>query len=104
MKKVSNFVVRCCSPRVECFASKREQDVFYINHDVDPLFQTGNLSSPEGLADLRRQIEVAYAEQELRAELCHSRSGELLRHIGTATVVRDLEFMSSVLDGKDALV
>lgn len=32
--------------------------------------------------------------------VCHERSGEALRHVGTATVVRDLEKIYSELEGE----
>lgn len=51
--------------------------------------------------NLRAQLQVAYAEADLISGLCEQYSGEFLRHVGTATVVRDLEFLASALEGKD---
>jgi hypothetical protein len=43
--------------------------------------------------------------KEAQAELCHENMDvEDLKYMGTATVVRDMDFMTQVLDGKDARV
>ena len=38
------------------------------------------------------------------AQLCIETSGETLKHVGTATVVRDLELIHRTLEGDDAPV
>jgi hypothetical protein len=43
--------------------------------------------------------------KEAQAELCHENMDvEDLKYMGTATVVRDMDFMTQVLDGKGARV
>ena len=48
-----------------------------------------------------QQVRKADAENAVVAELCLNRTGEALRHVGTATVVRDLELLSRVIEGPE---
>lgn len=91
------------SPRVECFPDKQTHDIFHLEHGLG-LQQIGNLSTKAGQEHLRVQLQNTYAEAELISGLCEQYSGEILRHVGTATAVRDLEFLSSTLEGKDTPV
>lgn len=75
------------------------QDIYVLEHGT--LLNAGNLSTVSGQEQLRVQIRQAYGEAELMAGLCEKHTGELLKHVGTATVVRDLEFFASTLEGKD---
>ena len=89
-------------PRVECFANKRAQDLYYLEHDIAVEF--ANLTDPAELDRLRSQFQTSNAEYKLLAQLCDDHSGETLRYVGTTTVVRDLEYLSSVVEGKDTPV
>lgn len=90
------------SPRVDCFPDKRAQDLFNVQFSGN--FDIGNLSTMAGQEHLREQFRVAYSEAELLSDLCHQYSGEALRHVGTSTVVRDLEYFASILEGHDTPV
>jgi hypothetical protein len=48
-----------------------------------------------------QQVRKADAENAVIAELCLNLTGEALRHVGTATVVRDLELLSRVIEGPE---
>ena len=37
-------------------------------------------------------------------EVCDQTMGDRLKYMGTATVVRDIDFMAKALDGEDALM
>lgn len=41
------------------------------------------------------------AENAVRVELCMNRTGEILRYVGTTSVVRDLERLSHVIEGPE---
>lgn len=51
------------------------------------------------LAVLTTGVRRADAENAALARLCIEKSGETLKHVGTATVVRDLEFLSRIIEG-----
>lgn len=42
--------------------------------------------------------------KRVQAELCAENMGEELAYMGTQTVVRDIDFMTTVMDGEDALM
>lgn len=84
---------------MECFPDKRAQDLYNLEHNWG--YEIGNLSTAAEQEVLREQLRVALSEAELMAELCEKYTGEPLRHVGTSTVVRDLEYFASVVEGKD---
>ena len=89
-------------PRVECFANRRARDLYYLEHGIT--LEYANLTDLAELNRLRSQFQTSNAEYELLAQLCDEHSGETLRHVGTTTVVPDLEYLSSVVEGKDTPV
>lgn len=63
---------------------------------------TSNYSDPimrEKLIEQHRQFLTLY---ETQAKLCAENMGEELKYMGTANVVRDIDFMTTAFDGKDA--
>lgn len=87
-------------PRVECFASETEQDIAFANTHEEILPDSRNLSDPLDFAAFREGVKIADARNKVFAELCYERSGEALKHVGTATVVRDLVRLYDVLEGE----
>lgn len=53
------------------------------------------------LAVFTANVRRADARNAALAQRCHEMSGEILKHVGTATVVRDLEYLSRVIQGED---
>ena len=92
------------SPRVECFASQTEQDIFSANTHDEILPDARNISDPENRASFVQNLRLADAHNAVLSKLCHRRSGDALKHVGTATVVRDLERIFSELEGEDSLI
>ncbi|CAE7232063.1 unnamed protein product [Rhizoctonia solani] len=92
------------TPRVDCFASQTDQDIAFAHTYQDVGFEARNLSNPVDRAVYAQQIRKADAENAAIAELCLDRAGEALRHVGTATVVRDLELLSRIIEGPEKLV
>ena len=56
-------------------------------------------SMRDKLIEQHRQFLALY---ETQAKLCAENMGEELGYMGTANVVRDIDFMSQLLDGVDA--
>ncbi|KZT53796.1 alpha/beta-hydrolase [Calocera cornea HHB12733] len=93
------------TPRVECFASQTEQDIYYAHSAQEYGLYLANASNPEERASFVEQVKLEDARNRALVELCVNRTGkEALSHMGTSTVVRDLERLSSVLEGKDTPV
>jgi hypothetical protein len=60
-----------------------------------------NLSDPLNKLYLTEQSRQFLAIEEAQAQLCHENMDvEDLKYMGTSTVVRDMDFMTEVLDGK----
>ncbi|CAE6402052.1 unnamed protein product [Rhizoctonia solani] len=92
------------TPGVDCFASQTDQDIAFSHTYQDVGFEARNLSDPVDRAVYAQQVRKADAENAVIAQLCLNRTGEALRHVGTATVVRDLELLSRVIEGPEKLV
>lgn len=60
-----------------------------------------NLSATIDLAVYTSGLRLADARNAALAELCIEKSGEALKHVGTATVVRDLDRIYRTLEGDD---
>lgn len=89
---------------MECFASQTEQDIAFANTHEEVLPDSRNLSVQSDLVAFKAGIKLADARNEVFARLCHERSGEALKHVGTATVVRDLDRLYTELEGEDKLI
>jgi hypothetical protein len=62
-----------------------------------------NTSDPLNRLFLTEQARQILALQEAQVKSCYEHMDvEDLKYMGTATVVRDIDFMTQVLDGKDA--
>ncbi|KAF8586360.1 hypothetical protein K439DRAFT_1659729 [Ramaria rubella] len=88
-------------PRVECFHSQTAQDIYYAHTHQEMQLEGRNLSNPIDLAVYANGVRRADAINAALAKLCAETSGETLRHVGTATVVRDLEYMSRIIEGEN---
>lgn len=85
---------------MECFPDRLSQDVFNLEHGAG--LESHNFSNPAELELIRAQLRITFAEDQLLAGLCEERMGDDLKHMGTATVVRDLENLATVIEGKDS--
>lgn len=77
------------------------QDIAFSHTSNAISFEVRNLSDPADLAVYLQQVRKSDAENAVTAKLCLNRSGEALRHVGTATVVRDLELLARVIEGPE---
>jgi hypothetical protein len=117
-ENVVTNIITPISPGVDCYASQTAQvrigslaaplqntnyvqDIAFSHTNTDVGFEARNLSNPIDRAVYAQQVRKADAENAVIAELCLNRTGEALRHVGTATVVRDLELLSRVIEGPE---
>jgi hypothetical protein len=82
--------------------------MLYSNTIFEPAYTVpnlANLSDPLNKIYLTEQSRQFLAIKEAQANLCHENMDvEDLKYMGTSTVVRDMDFMTQVLDGKDAKI
>jgi hypothetical protein len=62
----------------------------------------GNLSDPKVTENLLNQFEKSEVTWKEMFKVCQKTVGEDLRYMGTSTVVRDIAFMTDVLEGVGA--
>ncbi|KAK4047005.1 hypothetical protein OIV83_005691 [Microbotryomycetes sp. JL201] len=92
-------------PRVECFPSARAYAQFKAGTVLERGFEVPtNPSSDEGRKVLLRQHQALMALQETEFRKCRDSMGDELRYMGTPTVVRDIDYMNTVLEGKHARI
>lgn len=65
------------------------------------LLEWRNLSDPTDREVFIKHVRQSDANNAALAKLCLEKSSDTLRHVGTATVVRDIEFMSNVIQGNN---
>ncbi|KAF8684487.1 alpha/beta hydrolase fold [Rhizoctonia solani] len=102
-------------PNAACFKSIAEMDEFYRNTvfelgHAQPPNTTVSSSSSDALISRQRAFDDIVAQQrqalalfETQAKLCTKNipnGGAALNYMGTASVVRDIAFMTDILDGK----
>ncbi len=98
-----DFVVN--RPATKCFSSALEAQLFAANTVIEQgitVSSISNLSSPFLRDQLVEQHKQFLALKKSQAESCGKQMGDELRYMGTATVVRDMDFMSEVFDGEGA--
>lgn len=81
-----------------------DQDLFYFHTAQETGLEYKNLTDVTDLAAFTANVRRADARNAALAARCHEKSGEALNHVGTATVVRDLEYLSRVIQGEDVPV
>jgi hypothetical protein len=97
------------SPTVRCFPSPEALELFQANTP----FKLGNtVSTTQNITENEEQVRDTLITQQrefiamkrAQAELCRANMGDELKYMGTATVVRDMDFMVQKIDGEGALM
>ena len=88
---------------MECFPSQTALNIFDANTHQEVLPDAKNLSDPIDLAVFKAGLRIADARNAVLARLCEERSAGALKHVGTATVVRDLVKLWDALDGAEKI-
>ncbi|KAF9072802.1 hypothetical protein BDP27DRAFT_1400715 [Rhodocollybia butyracea] len=94
-------------PATRCFSSLLENAVFFANTVIEQgitVSSISNLSSVLLYDELVEQHRQFLALKQAQAELCRKNMGDELKYMGTATVVRDIDFMSKALEGEDTKI
>ncbi|KAF7290832.1 hypothetical protein MIND_01324400 [Mycena indigotica] len=102
--------INMTSPRVACFDSQPDFGLFNANSVLEKGFtiSTSNLSDPVAKASVEGEL-IAQAREFLalkkaQAQVCAETMGDELKYMGTANVVRDMDFMTQIFDGKGAKI
>lgn len=94
-----------CRPTVRCFPSDEARAAFIANTVLDRGYDVGpNLTNPYNRFHLIEQQRDAEALYKTQFAICGQTMGDALRYSGTTSVVRDIDFISSRLDGNDSLM
>ena len=92
-------------PAVRCFDDSFTHADFKRNTVLERSY---DFASNQSYDDLRRHIVTQERESDVlvRTEYarCVKKLGEDLKYMGTSTVVRDMDFITKALEGKDALM
>jgi hypothetical protein len=95
-------------PQTKCFSDTLTHQMLWSNTVFEQLYTVpnmANISDPINKAYLTEQARQLLVIQEAQAMSCSENMDvEDLKYMGTATVVRDMDFMTQVLDGKDARI
>ncbi|EJD54339.1 hypothetical protein AURDEDRAFT_156120 [Auricularia subglabra TFB-10046 SS5] len=90
-------------PVVQCFPTKFDYQVFQMGTVLERGFNLPpHPSSPAGFADIQRQWSEWRSLFAAQYHICGEALGNELKYMGTATVVRDIEYMASLFDGPGA--
>ncbi|CAK5277922.1 unnamed protein product [Mycena citricolor] len=93
------------SPQVACFESAEDYNFFVSNTVLEQgynVLSSSNRSDPALEASFVEQSREFIALKKTQAELCAKNMGDELRYMGTANVVRDMDLMAQLFDGKGA--
>lgn len=91
-------------PETRCFGSNVEYDAFFANTVIEQgitVSSIANLSDPHIYEELIPQYQQFLALKKGQAELCRQNMGEELSFMSTTTVVRDMDYISKVLETAD---
>jgi hypothetical protein len=94
------------SPLTKCFPNANTESLLYENtvlHQGWTVLNTTHVTDPLNKIALTTQARQFLAINEAQAQLCYENMDvEDLKYMGTTTVVRDIDFMTRVLDGPEA--
>lgn len=97
--------IRNQRPKVQCFSNPVHRQFFVSNTVFEQGFSvSSNLSDPNTRDHLVEQYKEFLALKQTQANLCAENMGNELRYMGSATVARDIDFMTTIMDGEDALM
>ncbi|KAJ7434499.1 hypothetical protein B0H11DRAFT_2296253 [Mycena galericulata] len=94
------------TPKVDCFGRAEKYERFKANTVFETTFSVPeDPFSPEGRAVLVEQQKQALALEEVQGAVCEETMGsEALGYMSTTTTIYDMEEISRVLVGEDALI
>ncbi|KAG8880549.1 hypothetical protein FRB97_000719 [Tulasnella sp. 331] len=92
------------TPAVNCYGSANEQKAALLNTVAERTFSiTSDPWSKEGRAVLVQQQREALAIWQMQATICNQTMGvDVLKYMGTTTLIKDMEYLKNAIDGLDA--
>jgi hypothetical protein len=99
-------MLSCESPSTKCFRDGTTESLLLENTPIHAGYtvpNTHNLSDPMNrysLAEQQRQFLAVKAAQVMTCK--ENMNVDDLKYMGTTTVARDIDFMTTVFDGEDA--
>ena len=101
---LKSIVERIYRPSSICFKKSSYSDfkrhtILDLSYDI-----ASNVSIDDTRLILLQNEKQAQALLKTQFEICNQTMGEQLRYMGTSTVVRDIDFLTKVLEGEDALM
>lgn len=96
-------------PRVDCHKGRHNSVAFKANTVLEEMMDVptplDEAFTPAGTASMRLQQAQALGLMDAQARLCEANIGaEVLKHMGTTTLIKDMARLSDVIDGKGALI
>ncbi|KAI0827447.1 TAP-like protein-domain-containing protein [Trametes gibbosa] len=92
-------------PRTQCFSTPAAHAAFMTNTVLDRGYDVGpNLTDPFTRDHLIQQQRDADALLEAQFKICAKNMGDQLKYMGTTNVARDIAYITSLLEGEDALI
>lgn len=92
-------------PRVRCFDKPRMYQLFRGNTVLERGFDVGpDLNDPRTRERLLEQRREADALTQTQYEMCKESMGDQMKYMGTTSVARDVDFITTALEGPDALM
>ncbi|EIN04768.1 hypothetical protein PUNSTDRAFT_55444 [Punctularia strigosozonata HHB-11173 SS5] len=91
-------------PYLSCFETKLDADVYSAVYDRNlnlPINQTLLADANE---DLSKQVARFSAATASLAQRCAERTGEYIPYLGTEAVVRDIDYLSRIIEGEEKRV
>ena len=90
---------------MKCFPTPDAREAFLANTVLDRSYDVSpNLTDPYGRFDLVQQQRDAIALFKTQFQICAQTMGELIGFMGTTLVARDIDFITTLLEGEDALM
>ena len=100
-----SFILIYTRPRTQCF-SEGTYKLFTSHTVLQRGYDVGRTNASDPLLRDRLIHLQTEAEALLKTQftVCNEVMGDQLRYMGTSTVVRDIDFITKTLEGRDALM
>ncbi|KAF8310961.1 hypothetical protein DL93DRAFT_2169351 [Clavulina sp. PMI_390] len=97
---------RNAEPKTACFASTESAKLFLANSVMqNGISLHSNMSAGETLQKLEHGFRDLLVMQEVRGKMCAEHMDpDDLRYMGTTSVVRDIQFITEVLEGQESQI
>ena len=88
-----------------CFQEPGSRTAFIANTVIDRGYDSSaNLSDANNRYHLVETQRDANALYKTQFAICSQTMGDTIKYMGTSTVARDIDYLTTLLDGEDALM